>query len=68
MILNFDFKYVGLKLYKVHVIDDPGLTLTFIMARSNLVTGFSIDKSENSGFFRNFISQWPENWQMQTSN
>ena len=50
MILKFDIKYVGHKLYKVHIIDDPGLTLTLIMARSNLVTGFSIDKSENSGF------------------
>ena len=24
--------------------------------------GFSIGKSENSGFFRNFCSQWPESW------
>ena len=24
--------------------------------------GFSIGKSENSGFFRNYCSQWPESW------
>ena len=34
--------------------DDPGVTLTYFTARSNLETlGFSIGKSENSGFFRN---------------
>ena len=31
--------------------DDPGVILTYFTARSNLVTGFSIDKSENSIFF-----------------
>ena len=29
--------YRELKLYKVYVNDDPGLTLTYFMARSNLV-------------------------------
>ena len=33
--------------------DDPGLTLTYFTAGSNFITGFSIAKSENSGFFRN---------------
>ena len=38
--------------------DDPGVTLTYFTARSNLVTlAFSIGKSENSGFFRNYCSQ-----------
>ena len=27
----------GIKLYKVYLIDDPGLTLTYFTARSNLV-------------------------------
>ena len=35
--------------------DDPGVT-TYFVARSNLVTGFSIGKSENNGFFRNYCS------------
>ena len=37
--------------------DDSGVTLTYFTARSNLVTlAFSIGKSENSGFFRNYCS------------
>ena len=40
--------------------DDPGLTLTYCMARSNLVTGISIGKIKNDGFFRNYWSLWPE--------
>ena len=28
----------GLKLYKVYINDDPGLTLTYLLARSNWVT------------------------------
>ena len=32
--------------------DDPGVTLTYFTARGNV--GFSIGKSENSGFFRNY--------------
>ena len=30
--------------------DDPGVTLTYFTAKSNLVTCFSMGKSENSGF------------------
>ena len=30
--------HCGLKLYKVHVNDNPGLTLTYVTARSNWVT------------------------------
>ena len=41
--------------------DDPGVTLTYFTARINLVTlAFSVEKSENSGFFRNYCSQLPE--------
>ena len=37
--------------------DDSGVTLTNFTSRSNLVTlAFSIRKSENSGFFRNYCS------------
>ena len=31
--------------------DDPGVTLTYFTARSNFVTGFTVRKSEKSGFF-----------------
>ena len=36
--LGIDMYLRGLKLYKVYIIDDPGMTLTFFMARSNWVT------------------------------
>ena len=38
MILKLGMQHRGLKLYKVYINDDPGLTLTFFMARSNLVS------------------------------
>ena len=38
--------------------DDPGVTLTYFTVRSKFGNlGFSIGKSENSGFFRNYCSQ-----------
>ena len=38
MILKLGMLHWGLKLYKVYINDDPGLTLTYFMARSNWVT------------------------------
>ena len=38
MILELGMWHWGLKLYKVYINDDPGLTLTYFTARSNLVT------------------------------
>ena len=38
MILKLGMQHRGLKLYKVYINDDPGLTLTYFMARSNWVT------------------------------
>ena len=35
MILKLGMYNWGLKLYKVYINDDPGLTLTYFMARSN---------------------------------
>ena len=37
MTLKLGMKHQGLKLYKVYINDDPGLTLTYFMARSNWV-------------------------------
>ena len=39
MILKLGMFNWGLKLYKVNMNDDPGLTLTYFTARSNWVTG-----------------------------
>ena len=44
MILKLGILHWRLKLYKSNINDDPGLTLTYFTARSNLVTGFSIEK------------------------
>ena len=38
MILKLGVQHLGLKLYKVYINVDPGLTLKYFMARSNLVT------------------------------
>ena len=38
MILKLGMKHQGLKLYKVYINDDPRLTLTYFMARTNWVT------------------------------
>ena len=54
MILNLGMQDWGFKLFKVYINGDPGLTLTYFTARSNLVTYFSIGISKNSGFFRNY--------------
>ena len=35
--LNFGMQHQGLKLYKVHINDEPGLTLTYFTAKSNWV-------------------------------
>ena len=37
MILKIGMQHRGLKLYKVYLNGDPGLTLTYFMARSNWV-------------------------------
>ena len=37
MTLKRDMQHRGLKLCKVYINDDPGLTLTYFTARSNLV-------------------------------
>ena len=38
MILKLGIEHQGFKLYKVYINDDPGLTLTYFAARSNLVS------------------------------
>ena len=38
MIFKLGMQHRGFKLYKVYINGDPGLTLTYFMARSNLVT------------------------------
>ena len=53
MILKLGMKHRGLKLYK-YVNDDPGLTLTYLTARSNWVKctfewGKTVTKSFNGG-------------------
>ena len=51
MILKLGMKHWGLKLYKVYINDDPGLTLTYFTARSNLVPyAFEWEKGKTMDF------------------
>ena len=54
MILKLSMLRKGLKLYKVYINDNPGLTLTYFTARSNWVAytiewGNTVTKSLNGG-------------------
>ena len=47
---------LGLKLYKVYLNDDPGLTLTYFMARSNLVPyAFVWEKGKTMDFSETIV-------------
>ena len=51
MILKLGMQHRGLKFYEVNINDDPGLTLTYFTARSNLVTkAFILEKVKTLDF------------------
>ena len=57
MVLKLCMQRRGIKLYKVYINGDPGLILDLFYRKvkfGNL--GFSMGKSENSGFFRDYCS------------
>ena len=54
MIFKFGKQHGGLGLYKICINGDLGLTLIYFTARSFANLGFSIGKSKNNGFFRNY--------------
>ena len=60
-VVCFCFLHRGLLSIIVCSNDDHEVTLTYVTAKSNFVTGFSIAKGENNGYFKNCCSQWPEN-------
>ena len=53
IILKLSMQHWRLKLYKVYINDDPGLTMTYFAVRSNWVTctlnGKTVTKSFNVG-------------------
>ena len=53
MILKLDMQHWRLKLHKVYITvnDDPGLTLTYFTARSNLVMSIRSDGEDCYKFF-----------------
>ena len=56
MILELGLKHWGLKFYKVHINDDPGLTLTYFMTRSNLVPyAFVWEKGKTMDFSETIV-------------
>ena len=64
MILKLGMQHRGLKLYKVYKNSDPGLTLTYFTARSNLVPyAFVWEKSKTMDFslmllYGKKVKQW----------
>ena len=55
MTLNFGMHHRVLKYYQVFSKDDPGLTLTYFTARSNLVPyAFVWEKGKTVDIFRNY--------------
>ena len=60
MIFKFGMQHGGLGLYKICINGDFGLTLTYFTARSFANLGFSIGKSENNVFFRNYSCLFPK--------
>ena len=56
MILKLGMHHRGFRLYKVCINGGPGLTLTYIYGKVKFGNfGFSIGKSENSGFFQKLL-------------
>ena len=58
MTLKLGMRYVDLKLYKVYLNDDPGLTLTYFTTRSNLVAyAIEWEKTVTKSFNGNSLQQ-----------
>ena len=58
MILKLGMQHRGLKLYTVYINDDPGLTLTYFTARSNLIAyRFEWEKLLQSHFMEKNLQQ-----------
>ena len=56
MILKLGMEHWELKLYKVYINDDPGLTLTYFTARSNLVPyAFVWEKGKTMDFSETIV-------------
>ena len=56
MTLNLSIQHRVLEYYHICSNDDPGLTLTYFMARSNLVPyGFVREKSKTRDFSENIV-------------
>ena len=59
MILKLGVDHQGMDLYKVYINHDPGMALTYFVARSILGT-FYMGKNENNEFVGNCCSLRPE--------
>ena len=56
MILKLGMQHQGLKLYKVYINSDPGLTLTYFTARSNLALMLLYGKKVKQWIFQKLLS------------
>ena len=67
MTLNLGMHHRVLEYYKICSIDDPGLTLTYFLARSNLVPyAFEWEKDKTVDFSETFVVYVIWNWQQMT--
>ena len=56
MTLKLGMQYRVLEYYQIYSTDDPGLTLTYFTARSNLVPcAFVLEKGETMDFSETFV-------------
>ena len=59
MTLKLGMQHRVFEYYQIYSNDDPGLTLTYFTARSNLVPyAFVWEKGKPMDFFRNYYSLW----------
>ena len=59
--LKLGMQHQVLEYYQVCSNDDPGFTLTYFTARSNLVP-YAFVWEKGNGFFRNYCSLWCQSW------
>ena len=56
MILKLGMQHRGLKLYKVYISSDPGLTLSYFTVRSNLALMLLYGKKVKQWIFQKLLS------------
>ena len=57
-VLKFGMQHRGFKIYKVYINDNPGLTMTYLLARSNLdACAFAFEKENLQSYLMGNLQQ-----------